>query len=116
MKAKDIVAEIAKSSEYHKLLELWNLKDDDSKCLSFEIIEIIQTLDERTNQKKKSFLRSSGLKSCKSHANIIDFRVPHDVQTAKDEFDKELNEQMTVFVQLMNLIPAENLVLESIAI
>ena len=113
MKTKEVVAEIAGSSEYHKLVELWNLE---SKCLSSKIIKIIQILDKRTNKKKKSFLRSSGLKPCNSQANIIDFKVPQSVQTAKDEFDKGLNKQMPIFIQLMNLIPAEILMPEPIAI
>jgi len=103
---KKIVAEIVETSEYCKLVELLSSK---------EILEIVRVLSEKINKKKKSFLLDSGLKP---HLNpsTISLKVPQNVQAAKDKFDRELNEQMPLFIQLMNLIPTEDLIPESIAV
>ncbi len=124
MKAKDIIAKIAESLEYYKLVKLWSSEDNNTKDLPPEIVQIVKGLNKRIYEEKQSFFRSFGLKSREPHANTITFKVPQDIQTAKNEFDKELKEQMLVFVELMDLIPAgilfpalkEDLVPEPIAI
>lgn len=115
MKPEEIIAEIVETSKYHRLVELWSLKNDGGKHLPSEILEIVQALSERISKEKKSFLFSSGLRP---HLDLdtISFKVPQHIEAAKDKFDKELNEQMSVFIQLMNLIPTENLMSEPIAV
>ena len=108
---ENIVAKIVKSSRYTDLVKLWSSENGDEEDLPSEILEMVRDLSERINMEKKSFLRTFlcafGLKP---QTNIISFRVPGEVQDAKDQFDRELNKQMPVFIQVMNKIPAEDLI------
>lgn len=116
MKAKDIIAEIVKTSEYYELVRFWSLENGDEKYSPSEkIVEILRALSKRVDNEKKTFLCSFELRTREPHTNIIDFKVPREVQDAKDEFDRKLNKQMPVFTELMNSISIERLIPELIA-
>ena len=117
MKPEEIIAGIIKNSGYDRLVKLCSSENGNGEHLpSKEIIEIFCALDKKIDIEKKSFLRSFGLRPREPHTNIIDFKVSPDIQDAKDEFDRELKKQMPTFIQLINKIPAEDLIPESIAV
>lgn len=105
MKPEKIVAKIVETSEYCKLVELWSLENGNGEHLPSEkVVKMFLALNRKIDDEKKSFFRTFGLKS---QANIINFKVPRDVQATKDEFDRELNRQMPDFIDLMNRMPIQ---------
>ena len=115
MKPEKIIAGIVENSEYDRLVKLWSSENGNGQDLPSEILEIVQALSEIIKKKKTSFLFSSGLKPHLDQ-DTISFRVPQHIQDAKCKFDRELNEQMPLFVKLMNSIPVKSLIPDSIAV
>lgn len=110
MKAKEIVAEIAKSQEYQDLVEFWELAKDDPEATDVleKIYELLCVLEETIYTQRKAFLELV-TRSCRPKwaPNKIYFGGLQNVQAARDAFVRQVKEQMPVFTKLMDLIQAE---------
>jgi len=107
MRAKDIVAEIARSREYGELVEYWRLVSGDTDLLTAEawepIKELLDILEEKIGIEGESFLaqvtRSYRPKGCPP--DKIYSRAVKNTDAAGDAFLRQVKQQMPVYFNLM---------------